>query len=153
MILQPKTQRGIALLEALISMLIFSLGILGVIAMQTTATKTVTETRYRTEAALLADEMMGRFWANIGNAASFNGFDTNVALPANCPTDETNTGLSCRWGKKVLVMLPAARGRIAVVNAGIAGSPGMQVTITLNWTVPGTTDVRNLDLTNVVVDR
>lgn len=147
---RKKSESGIALLESLIAILIFSLGILGVIAMHAVGIKTVSDARYRTEAGLLADEMMGRLWGNVANAATFNGFDTADTLnplPDDCTTDETGAGMSCRWGKKVLAQLPNARARIAVAAAGIAGSTATQVTITINWTPPGQVEALPADAT------
>lgn len=52
-------QSGVVLLESLIAILVFSLGILGIVGMQATAVKQVTDARYRSEASLLADQLLG----------------------------------------------------------------------------------------------
>ena len=62
----PIAQKGVMLLEALIGILIFSLGVLGIVAMQATAIARLTDAKYRTEAAHLADRMIGTIWANRG---------------------------------------------------------------------------------------
>ena len=53
-------QSGYVLLEALVAMLIFSLGLLGLIGFQAASTKIATDSRFRTEAAMLADELLAR---------------------------------------------------------------------------------------------
>jgi len=51
-------ERGVMLIEALIAILIFSIGILAVVGMQGVAIKNVTESKYRSEAAFLANELI-----------------------------------------------------------------------------------------------
>ena len=51
------------LLEALIAIVIFSLGVLGVVGMQASAVSTVQDAKYRTDAGLLANELLGMMWA------------------------------------------------------------------------------------------
>ncbi|MDR0578808.1 MAG: hypothetical protein LBI87_15075 [Candidatus Accumulibacter sp.] len=55
-------QAGVALLEALIAILVFSLGILTVIGIQAASIKMAAEAQYRTRAALLADRLIGEMW-------------------------------------------------------------------------------------------
>ena len=53
-----KPQRGVFLLEALIAILIFSLGILGMVAMGSTAIAAQSDAQYRTEAANYASDIV-----------------------------------------------------------------------------------------------
>jgi type IV pilus assembly protein PilV len=55
-------QSGVALLEALIAILVFSLGILTVIGIQATSIKMASDAQLRTRAALLADRLIGQMW-------------------------------------------------------------------------------------------
>src|SRR5439155_165247 len=50
----PKRQDGVMLLEALIAILIFSIGILAVVGLQAVSIRNVTDAKHRTEAAYLA---------------------------------------------------------------------------------------------------
>lgn len=56
-------ERGVLLLEALIAILIFSLGVLGMIGLQTASVKQATAAEDRSTAALLANDLIGRMWA------------------------------------------------------------------------------------------
>ena len=56
------SQKGIALLEVLISLLIFSLGILGLIGLQTRAISLSVDAEDRNRAALLANEVASTMW-------------------------------------------------------------------------------------------
>jgi type IV pilus assembly protein PilV len=53
---------GSILLEALISILIFSVGMLALIGMQATTIKQVGDAKYRTDASLLANDLIGQMW-------------------------------------------------------------------------------------------
>lgn len=140
--------------------------------MQTAGAKAVSDARYRVEAGLLADEIMGQLWSDISNGAAYDGFDTATlnmtppgaataltpsTMPAyiedHCATSQSTADLLCRWGYKAVATLPAGRAQISSVSAGIAGSPARTVTIVLNWTPPGQTEQRTHDLVSLVVDR
>ena len=66
-----KKQKGSILLEALIAILIFSMGILALMGMQATAINTVSESKYRSDAGFLANQIIGQIWADRANLASY----------------------------------------------------------------------------------
>ena len=57
-------QGGIALLEVLIAILIFSLGILAIVGVQTITVKQATDAKYRSEANLLVNQLIGAMWTS-----------------------------------------------------------------------------------------
>jgi type IV pilus assembly protein PilV len=57
-------QSGVLLLEALIAILIFSLGVLTVIGLQAASIRMAAEAQFRTKAVLLADRLVGQMWAS-----------------------------------------------------------------------------------------
>src|SRR5258708_13754033 len=61
------SERGVMLIEALVAILIFSIGILAVVGMQAVAIKDVTSAKYRSEAAFLAQELLAQMWTDNGN--------------------------------------------------------------------------------------
>lgn len=62
---------GMALLEALIAILIFALGVLGVASVQTYMLKAEATAQFRVEAAYLASDLLGRMWLDRGNIGSY----------------------------------------------------------------------------------
>jgi type IV pilus assembly protein PilV len=72
-------QRGVFLIEALIAILIFSIGILTLVAMQTASIQAQTAAQYRIEAASLADQMTNGIWLNIQR------YNSTEARPAGTP--------------------------------------------------------------------
>jgi len=98
-----RAQRGSFLLEALISVLIVSLGLLGLIALQARAIQNVDDAQYRAEAAYLANALLGQMWVHDpkklaadfdsgGGGANYKEFAAWIAqrlpggnIPANAP--------------------------------------------------------------------
>lgn len=113
-------QRGIVLIEAMVGLLIFSFGVLGLIGLQASMTKAQTGAKFRADAANLTNELLGVMWsdapANVVNYSS-----------ANC----TGNPRCVDWLAKVDKQLPAAQTTVAVTAA--TG----QVDITIRWTQPG----------------
>lgn len=147
----PKSsQAGIALIEAMVAIFIFSIGILAVIGMQAVAVRTASDAKYRADAAFLADQVIGQMWSDQGasgqgNLASYaTGVPaaTGVATALLCNTTNTTTtnanGLA--WLRTVASTLPGAditRQSIQITNTN-------QVTVTICWqTAPGATSYHN----------
>lgn len=79
-------QEGVALLEALIAILIFSLGVLGLMGLQASATKTATQSKYRIEAGHLATQRIADLWLDRTNLALYGGDETASTLPSGLIT-------------------------------------------------------------------
>lgn len=77
-----RSQKGGALLEGLLAILIFSIGILGLVGLQGASMRNTTLAKMRIDASLIADERVGRAWVDRGNLASYAESDTDVpSLP------------------------------------------------------------------------
>jgi type IV pilus assembly protein PilV len=63
--IKRQTQAGMFLLEALIAILVFSLGILGMIAMGSTAIASQADAQYRSDAATFANEIASKIALNV----------------------------------------------------------------------------------------
>jgi len=77
-------QRGFALLEVMIGVLIFSFGLLGLAALQANMIKSTSEARYRAMASYIAQQKLGELWADPQNIATQleNGLDVSaMGLP------------------------------------------------------------------------
>jgi len=142
------------LIEALIAILIFSVGVLGLIGLQSTATKASGEARYRSEAALLANELIGRMWASDRNAVNLQAaYDSTVngsafqawAWVGVSGTPGTQTAPA---QNTVLKTLPGAQANLPVVTVSpvsrtVISASGKsstvttaQVSVTVKWQAP-----------------
>ena len=125
------SERGVMLIEALVAILIFSIGILAVVGMQAVAIKDVSGAKYRSEAAFLAQELLAQMWTDNGN------INTYAYVGAGTPPDKIKV-----WVKKVQDHLPDVANQLPVVtltNPLPVGSPtptGATVQITVKWRLP-----------------
>lgn len=79
---QYTTQQGVILIEALIAILIFSMGVLALVGLQAAMIKNTSDNKYRTDASFIAQERIGRMWADPGNLANYQGVtDMSAVLP------------------------------------------------------------------------
>lgn len=81
-------EQGFALLEALISILIFSFGVLGILGVQASMIKHTSDAKYRSEASYIAQQRLGQMWANPVNAGTYleNVTDISARLPGGTRT-------------------------------------------------------------------
>jgi type IV pilus assembly protein PilV len=86
--LRRRAARGFTLIEVLIAVLIFSVGILGTLGMQVRLAQATVQNGDRARASMLADEVASQMWlkrsADIANADSafYTAWKTRVATPA-----------------------------------------------------------------------
>ncbi|MGB9093631.1 MAG: prepilin-type cleavage/methylation domain-containing protein [Gallionella sp.] len=70
--LKGKTaQQGVVLLEALIAILLFSMGVLALVGLQGAMIKNTSDANYRAEASFIAQQRIGQIWADPGNAITY----------------------------------------------------------------------------------
>jgi type IV pilus assembly protein PilV len=124
-------QSGSMLLEALIAILVFSLGILTVIGIQAASIKMAADAQLRTRAALLANRLVGEMWTSGGTVT---GLETKFKTGGAA----YNTWLSdVRDPVKGLPGVSEEEGTLPTVSIVTAsGTDSGQVRITLFWRTP-----------------
>jgi len=84
--MQPVARRGFTLLEVLIALLVFSLGLLGLAGLMVVSVKTNQSAYLRTQASFLAQSMADRMRANTGQVNAYAGdYDASTAAPLGAP--------------------------------------------------------------------
>lgn len=119
-----KTQAGATLLEVLIALLLFSFGILGLLGMQAVASQLTGEAKYRAEAAMYADQLIGQMWAD------------NAANLANDYATGNSGAKFLEWRNQIQAAgtgLPGATGTNAPIVMVDADNV---VTVTIFWQGP-----------------
>ncbi len=138
-LLRRHHQSGVMLLEALIGILIFSLGILALVGMQAIAVRLSTDARDRAEASNLASQLVGDMWTNRAILATY-AYDGSGTPPA--PLAD--------WVAQVEAALPDADDHqpiVTVAPSALGASVGTETTITLYWKNPSETSVHQFVLT------
>lgn len=122
-----KAQSGVALLEALVGILIFSIGILALMGLQAQSIRNTVEAKYRNEAAYLANQIIGQMWVDRANLAAY---DTGGGANPNMTA----------WRAQVANTLP--RVVVGGTNSPTIAVAGNQVTVTVFWQLPGSDSVQ-----------
>ncbi len=118
--LECRRQRGFTLIEALVSILIFSIGVLALIALQVTSVRQSSNAKYRSDAALLVNQLIGQMWVSDRVTTTLQtNFNTGGAQYAN-------------WAATVQAQLPSAAASAPTVTVAADG----QVTINVFWKAP-----------------
>ena len=117
-------QSGVALLEAMVAVLIFSLGVLGLIAILAGSIRATNDARYRAEAAL-AQALLGAMW-------STRAADLDTEFGAGGP--QLVAGQS-----QVANLLPAIGSNLPIVDLSQPGlsTQSRRVVVTMFWQLPG----------------
>ena len=143
-----RSQAGVVLIEALLGILIFSIGILALIGMQSVAVKNTTDARYRTEAAYLANTILSQIRLDMANIVFYD--DTNAG----------NYAPRTAWRSQVEALLPGvsigSAQRVPEIDV-VAGptyvgdtDPPSRVTVTIRWLQPGETQERRFEIVGFV---
>ena len=127
-------QRGLTLVESMIALLVISIGLLGIAALQLTAMQQNATALNHSQAVWIAYDMADRVRANITQFANYAGIDTANTYEQDCMGGDCNTGEmvtsdAADWAAQV-GNLPSGRGIIAG-NAN-------QITISVMWDDEGT---------------
>lgn len=132
-----KTQQvGSVILEALIAILIFSIGILSLVGMQATAIGNVADAKYRGTAGFLTDQIVGTVWATrlntVANASNVVAANPDPTFACNpCTAVNGNTYTQAWAANGVAAELPNGTASIAI--------SGAVVTVTVGWQPPRAT--------------
>jgi type IV pilus assembly protein PilV len=120
---QSRTAGGFTLIEALVALVVLSIGLLGVAGMQIAGLRANLSAASRTQASYLADDIVDRMRAN--NTAARGG-SYNVALGATLSGTTTNALDVQAWVAE-LQSLPSGQGSISV-------NPATNIaTVTIQW--------------------
>ena len=144
----PAKQGGVVLIEALLGILIFSIGILALIGMQSVAVKNTVDARYRTEAAYLAKDILNQIQLDMANITLYDDANAGVYAPRTA------------WRNRVEGLLPgisiASAIRVPQIDI-VAGptfagdsAPPSQVTVKIEWLQPGETAVHKFEIIGFV---
>ena len=129
---RPRTC-GVALIEVLVAILLFAIGILGIVGLQASMLHAQTDSKVRADAANLVDELTTLMWADMGKPAS-------LANLAQYKAGACGGNLNCNgWLTKLQTTLPSGTLddlSFDETNTNAADANYGLVTIKLGWTMP-----------------
>ena len=126
-------QSGVGLIEIMVAVLVLGIGILGIASTQIISLQMNTQSQNRSQAVLLAEDMLDRIRANPDNPGAYalaqgnaqgadNGACDTSFVPANASVSANDIAA---WENNLACLLPAAQRTVAV--------NGNTVTITIDW--------------------
>ncbi|WP_030070670.1 type IV pilus modification protein PilV [Halomonas alkaliantarctica] len=125
----PKPQCGVSLLESLIALLVLSIGLLGVVGLQTQSLMHNRAAYFETQATNMAQDMLDRIRANPDQTAAYAlGVGSTVLGNGLAANDQSE------WVEDLASALPDGEGGVAINNR--------RVNVTVRWTdasAPGNT--------------
>lgn len=65
-------QKGVVIVEAMVAILLFSIGVLAIAGLQASMIQNSSESKFRAEANYLAQQMIGRMWSDLGGTVLTN---------------------------------------------------------------------------------
>ncbi len=147
-------QKGVMMVEALVAILIFSLGILGVVGMQARSVQMMTEAVFRAQAAQHASALIADMWM------------TNPAQRANLYASAGSNPLRYNQWKAVIESgakaMPGATAnppvvavdtqQVAYSTAGAGNQTVSQVTVTVFWQPPGVATPSSYTTTAMIME-
>lgn len=96
----PLAQDGFALIEGLIAILIFSLGILGMIGLQATTTQATTLAKTRIDASFIASQRIAEIWGSgpdLAHAAETTDISSLPEGQRTTTVDENTVTVTVTW--------------------------------------------------------
>jgi type IV pilus assembly protein PilV len=128
-------QRGMGLLEGLIAVAILSFGMLGLARFQTSLMAQTTDSRSRTTATQLADELLSTVLVDTGNVGCYT-----LPTPVNC-TSSAASARAADWKVRALAALPGDHTAVATLDTAL-----QRFTVTVTWTGKGGSDPHTLQV-------
>jgi type IV pilus assembly protein PilV len=128
---RPREAAGFMLIEVLIAVLVFALGVLTIVGLQAASVQQSTKAKYRADATLLANDLIGRMWVTDRSFATLSG-DFATGGPAYLD-----------WLANVEATLPGVADNPPEVTVddvagggGAGADPSSLVTVVIRWKPP-----------------
>ncbi|GMU42671.1 MAG: type IV pilus modification protein PilV [Xanthomonadales bacterium] len=145
---RTRSQRGFTLIEVMVALLIFSVGLMGMAGLMVLSVKTNQSAYLRTQASFLAQSMADRIMVNRALVTSYVGtYNASTAAAS----DPCTSGATCSpaqmvlrdqalWSQQMVAFLPNPTARVAcngavLGNAAQAGASPFNglCTLTIEW--------------------
>lgn len=131
------------LLEALIAILIFSMGVLAIVGMQAAAIRNTSDAKYRADASYLANHILGQMWADRLNLAAYSHYPSG---PLCAPTGSASSNANVTKWLTNVAALPGA----ASSNQQIVIGANNLVTVTVCWKAPQDASFHNFQVSSQI---
>jgi len=137
--INQRAQKGATLIEVLVSVLVMSVGMLGMVSLQARAMQFNQSSFYQSQASVMAYDIMDLMRANSGSNSVLSqymhgmtdsipsSYSSCYGTSANCTTTQLAKYDLYSWLEELAIILPSGLAEIAVDNSG--ATPVYLVTI------------------------
>lgn len=137
----PRAQRGFTLIEAMVALIVLSVGLLGIAAMYVETLRANRTSLFRTQAVTLASDIADRMRANRAPANAYAcGSPCDPSAGGNAIADAD----LAQWMGTIAARLPGGTADVAFTAPG-ANTPAAYV-VTISWTEVGLDDPATFQL-------
>ena len=113
-----RRSQGFVLIEALVALMIFAFGVLGMVGLQAAMTRSQTDSKFRADASFLAQQLIGTMWTDVSNLSNY--------ATSSCP----GYARCSDWAGLVSEKLPSSAYTVEV-NAATG-----EITVRITWSAP-----------------
>ena len=139
-----RAQQGAYLLEALVGILIFSFGVLGIVGLQAQSIRMTNDAEYRAEAVYMANSLISKMWTD-----NPNQLQTKYRSPGGVEYLDFKTNHVAQAFQAAMTTDPV----VLVDDAALPSAPSKNshvVQVTIYWQLPGDPVQHNYTTTGVV---
>jgi type IV pilus assembly protein PilV len=141
-----RKQNGSTLLEALAAILIFSIGLVGLLGIQMASVKNSIDAKYRSDASYLANQIVGQMWVDRSNIDNYAYNDSGALCGATTSGSTGNTNVT-NWLSNVAATLPGTANAKSQISISTPIASTKLVKVTICWQAPQDTAAHNFALT------
>lgn len=124
---KPAEAHGFVLIEALVSIAIFSFALIGLVGLQSASVAAATDAKFRSDASYLSTQIIGQIWSDRPNIVNYNHLNTGTpCAPGGAAT--TNPAV-LNWLAEVAATLPGAQSGVQTLAVGADNT----VTVVVCW--------------------
>lgn len=145
-------QEGSALLESLVAILVFSMGIIALMGLQAVSIKNSIDAKYRADASYFANQIIARMWVDRENIDSYAHYATtgdSTCTPGGSASTLANV---TNWTSQLANALPGATADKQSIVITSPFSDVKQVKVTVCWKSPQETETHNFVTTAQIND-
>lgn len=127
------SQSGATLLEALVAIFIFSIGILALVALQAAAIKESIDAKYRSDASYLANQIIAQMWVDRAHISEYQHYSSGSSC-AFSGSASSNTNVT-NWVTEASRLLPGISNNKLQIAITTPIANTYQVKVTVCWEI------------------
>lgn len=128
-------------MEALVALVVFSFGVLGLLGLQATSIKNSGDAKYRSDASYAANQIVAQMWVDRSNIDAYAHYATGPVC-AFTGSASANANVTA-WLTQNSSLLPGASSTNTQIQVTTPAASTKQVKVTVCWKTPQDTAAHN----------